>query len=453
MAFLDVLAEVELHSLMVLRHGKVIAEGWWGPYRPDEIQLGYSLSKSVTSIALGYALDEGLFGLDDIVTDLFGAGASGLDPRYGRLRVRDLAQMTTGHHTDPLEDVAEWPPLDAEPGGVWIYNNWATWKLGELIQQRAGKSLSSYLEPRLFEPLDIEDWAWLRLGEHEQGFSGLHLATESWAKIGHLLLRGGELWDRQVIPAAYLEEATSVLVGTATEPDGRLREVGADNRRGYGYQFWASRHGYRAEGALGQFLCVLPEADAVLVLTAATGDGQAILDAVWTHLLPAFGEDARGSGAPEVPSADDEALAERLGALTLPPLSSRAPDQGASFQSGPDNRVFTALQQLAASDDDRHWDLTLWLPWGTSTLRAGDGFWITGEMPAGARDTLPVGASAGWSTEDTFEIEMRSLTTPHGIRIVCDSTTGHFSTHWLAEPLRSPKFTDLAFATGLRHRG
>lgn len=237
MAFLDVLAEVELHSLMVLRHGKVIAEGWWGPYRPDEIQLGYSLSKSVTSIALGYALDEGLFGLDDIVTDLFGAGASGLDPRYGRLRVRDLAQMTTGHHTDPLEDVAEWPPLDAEPGGVWIYNNWATWKLGELIQQRAGKSLSSYLEPRLFEPLDIEDWAWLRLGEHEQGFSGLHLATESWAKIGHLLLRGGELWDRQVIPAAYLEEATSVLVGTATEPDGRLREVGADNRRGYGYQF------------------------------------------------------------------------------------------------------------------------------------------------------------------------------------------------------------------------
>lgn len=453
MAFLDALAGVELHSLMVLRHGKVIAEGWWTPYCPGEIQLGYSLSKSVTSIALGCALDEGLFGLDDVVTDLFGVDAANLDPRYRRLRVRDLAQMTTGHHTDPLASGADWPPLDAEPGGVWIYNSWATWKLGELIQRRTGKPLSSYLEPRLFEPLDIEDWAWLRRGEHEQGFSGLHLTTESWAKIGHLLLRGGELWDRQVIPAAYLGEAVGVLVGNATEPDGTPRQVGADNKRGYGYQFWASRHGYRAEGARGQFVCVLPEADAVLALTAATADGQAVLDAVWTHLVPAFGADARSSGAPEGPTADDEALAERLAALTLPPLSSRAPDQAASFCSGPGNRVFGALQQLAASDDDRHWDLTLWLPHGTATLQAGDGFWVTGELPAGPGDPLPVGASAGWTAEDVFEIELRSLTTPHGIRIVCDSSTGQFGTRWLSEPLWSTEFTDLAFAPGLRHRG
>lgn len=454
-AFLDALANTELHSLMVLRHGKVIAEGWWRPYCADEVQLGYSLSKSFTSVALSYALAEHLVRLDDNVADLLGADLNDLDERYARLTVRDLARMTTGHHVDPVQAAwppAEWPPLDGEPGRTWIYNNWATWTLGRLVQRLAGRSLTDYLEPRLFEPLDIEDWAWLDHDGHQLGFSGLHLATESWAKFGHLLLRRGELWDRQVIDEAYLAEATGPQADNSIEPDGRPRDVGPDWARGYGYQFWRSQHGFRGDGAFGQFVCVLPEQDAVLVITAATDDMQAVLTAAWQHLIPAFGPDARGIDA-SAATPVDTALAERLARLSLPALANRAPDQAAGFRSGPDNVALASCTQLAASCDDRDWDLTLWLPDGRTTLRAGNGRWITGELPGAFGAPMPVGASAGWRDDNTFEIEVRSLQTPHGIRIVCDEPSGVFSSAWLTEPLAATEFRELALPPDVRHRG
>lgn len=453
--FLNALAEVELHSLMLVRHGKVIAEGWWRPYLAEEIQLGYSLSKSVTSVALGYALDEGLFGLDDPVVDLFDTVPDNLDPRYSRLTVRDLARMTTGHHRDRLSEIPPdfgWPELDGVPGEVWIYDNWATWKLAELIQLRSGRALSDYLEPRLFEPLDIEDWAWLRHGETELGYSGLHLSTESWAKFGHLLLRGGELWDRQVIPADYLSAAITVQADTSVEPDGNPRDVGPDWKLGYGYQFWAARHGYRGDGAFGQLVCVLPDQDAVLVTTAASEDIQPILDAAWDHLLPAFRADARGRDHLGASTDADASLATRLNELQLPPVSSRFPDQAASFRSGPRNEAFTSLRQIAVSNIEHTWEITLWLPDRTATVHAGDGLWINGEIPAPDRDPIPVGASAGWTSENLFEIQLRNLTSPHGIRVVGDVNTGKFDAQWLLTPLHHTEFTHLGLPVGLRHR-
>lgn len=109
MNLLDALdaAGIEMHSLMVLRHGKVITEGWWAPYTPDDITLLYSLSKSFTSTAAGLAVTEGLLSVEDRVLDHFpeltGTEITGpVDPRLDRLRVHHLLSMSTGHREDTM---------------------------------------------------------------------------------------------------------------------------------------------------------------------------------------------------------------------------------------------------------------------------------------------------------------------------------------------------------------
>ena len=318
-AFLDAIETtpaIALHSLMILRRGRVVAEGWWAPYRPDDVHLLYSISKSFTATALGFALAEGRFSLHDTVVQHF----ADLDPGPSRPRARaitieHLARMATGHREDILDTMMELDPAEpvrgflriepeSEPGSVFAYNNGATYVLGAIVQKRTSQSLTEYLQPRLFDPLDIPPPYWDTLGGSRQiGYSGLHLTTEQLARFGQLYLQQGSWAGSAVLPPGWVADATRVLTANPGEPE-------PDWRRGYGYQFWRSRHGYRGDGAYGQFCLVLPEQNAVVVTTGDTEMMQAVLDAVWTHLLPAF----------DNPSAlgDDGRLAARLASLALP---------------------------------------------------------------------------------------------------------------------------------------
>lgn len=452
-AFLNALGSVELHSLMLLRHGRVIAEAWWRPYVADEVQLGFSLSKSLVSVALSYVIDDGLISLDQPVVEVLGEVPD--DPRYRLLTIRDLARMTTGHHTSP-EIAANWPPLDEEPGHTWIYNNWATFTLARVIQQVTGSRMTDLLERRLFEQLDIEDWAWLRHEGVELGFSGLHLSTESWAKFGHLLLRGGELWDRQVISQAWLDEATRAQADTSEEPDGSPRDSGPDGLLGYGYQFWVSKHGFRAAGIHGQLIVVLPEQDLVLVTTAAAPNSHSILPAVWEHLLPAVGPDRRGNPCePTTPGAADLDLARQLSSLGLPPVASQAADQAGVFTPAPGPQVAGEVQRMFVTEGDRCWNLDIRLEGQDVQLVAGDGSWIENQLPVTGCDPMRIGVSAGWTSEDRFVVEVRPLHVPHAVEVVCDSSTGLFCSGWLNEVVGGPAtltLPDLAVPAGIRHR-
>ena len=184
-----------------------------------------------------------------------------------------------------------------EPGSVFAYNNGATYALGAILQQRTGQSLTGYLQSRLFDPLGIPPPHWDTFAERQMGYSGLHLTTEQLARFGLLYLQGGSWAGSNVLPPVWAAEATRAHTVTPDEPN-------PDWRRGYGYQFWRSRHGYRGDGAYGQFCQVLPEQDAIVVTTGDTEEMQAVLDAVWAHLVPAFGS---GSAA-----GDDDRLAARL---------------------------------------------------------------------------------------------------------------------------------------------
>jgi CubicO group peptidase (beta-lactamase class C family) len=156
-----------MHSLMIIRHGQVVAEGWWSPYAPEQTHLLYSLSKSFTSTAAAFAVAEGLLDLDATVLSYFPELDREItDPRSRSMLVRHVAAMASGHLEetadralvlDPLEPVRGFLliPPDREPGTVFAYNQPCTYSLAAIVQRLTGQTLTAYLRPRLFDPLGI----------------------------------------------------------------------------------------------------------------------------------------------------------------------------------------------------------------------------------------------------------------------------------------------------------
>lgn len=340
-AFLDrlVAMDLRLHSLMVIRHGAVVAEGWWRPYGPDVAQAMYSLSKSFTATAVGLAVAEGRLAITDPVVSFF---PQELPPDAGpnllAMRVRDLLTMTSGHDRDTTSRMREagmrWVrgflaiPVEHTPGTRFVYNSGASYMLSSIIQRLTGQTLLDYLTPRLLTPLGIVGARWETSPEGiSAGGWGLSLRTEDIARFGLLYLGRGRWGDRQLLPEAWVEEATSKQVINGDEG-------ASDWAQGYGYQFWRCRHGaYRGDGAHGQFCIVLPAEDAVVAITAGTTAMQKVLDQVWAHLLPALHEG---------PSGDDAALRARLDTLSLAPLV-HSLEAGRTYRLAPNTAGLDAI--------------------------------------------------------------------------------------------------------------
>ncbi|MFC4244934.1 serine hydrolase domain-containing protein [Gryllotalpicola reticulitermitis] len=287
-----------LHSLMALRHGKVVAEGWWTPYAPDRPHMMFSVSKSLTATAVGIAADEGRLSVDDPILSFFPSYASAAVRRNMEgVRVRDLLAMATGHDVDTMEIMRAQPeedwvkvffdvPLEYPPGTHFLYNSGASFVLSALITSRTGQSPRDFLTPRLFDPLGIETPPWEANSRGIQyGASGLRLTTEDVAKVAQLYLQGGTWQGRQLLSRSWIESATAAQVSNGSDPD-------SDWSQGYGFQIWRSRHGgYRFDGRYGQFGFVLPRQDMVVALTAGTEDNRAITQTLWENLLPGVSTD------------------------------------------------------------------------------------------------------------------------------------------------------------------
>jgi CubicO group peptidase (beta-lactamase class C family) len=307
---------------MVVRHGRVVTEGWWAPYSADRPHLLYSLTKSFTSVAVGFAVADGLLRLDDRVGDVLDV-PSELSARAAQLSVHHLLTMTTGHRDDTLAQAWELEPADLVTGFLRVpapdpvgtrhaYNNPTTFVLARMVERVTGQSLPDLLEDRLFEPMGVTGADWDRVASGAVfGFHGLHLTTEAVAAFGELLLRQGRWRGRQLVARDWVEQATKSHVETLPTEDGQITDGwrSADWLCGYGYQFWMSAHGYRGDGAMGQYCLVIPESDLVVAMTAATTELQAPLDSIWECLLPG----AERAGSP----GDDQVLAKRLRRLAL----------------------------------------------------------------------------------------------------------------------------------------
>ena len=282
-----------MHSFMLVRHGRVVAEAWWAPASADKPHILWSLSKSFTSTAVGLAVAEGKLSIDDPVLKFFPEDAPA-EPSYHlkAMRVRDLLTMNTGHQDQVnWREAPDWAkaflahPVPHKPGTHFRYNTPATYMLSAIVQKVTNQTVLDYLTPRLFEPMGIKKPRW---DTSPQGVSiggyGLYLRTEDIAKFGQLYLQRGDWNGKQILPAEWVDQATSKQVSNGSDPD-------QDWDQGYGFQFWRCRHGaYRGDGKDGQFCIVLPELDAVIAITANAADMRAELNVVWDKLLPAFSE-------------------------------------------------------------------------------------------------------------------------------------------------------------------
>ncbi|WP_051951885.1 serine hydrolase domain-containing protein [Actinacidiphila yeochonensis] len=435
-AFLDAL-EGSGHTLprglVVLRHGRVVAQGTWAPRTPERPQLLYSLSKSFTSAAAGLAVADGLLDLDATVLSYFPELDSRVvDPRGRAMLVRHIAAMASGHtgetwgtaradREEPVRGFLNQPP-QREPGTVFAYNQSNTYTLGAIVQRLAGTTLLGYLRPRLLDPLGIGPAAWEAdpLGR-ELGFSGLYATTDAVARLGQLHLAAGRWEGRELLPPAWVAEATRRHVANGTAPD-------SDWEQGYGFQFWMSRHGYRGDGAYGQFCLVLPEQDAVVALTSESTDMRALLALVWEHLLPAFTPQGGAPPAAAARDGDDEELRARLAALALPPgPGAAAPvepaeDWAAAPFSGAGDTAARALGVTAArlAAVPGGWELLLETPEGKTALRhdrPGPHGWSTAERPSAP---VPLAFGGGWTGPGAFTATLLPLEVPHSMTVTLD---------------------------------
>src|ERR1043166_4180026 len=286
-----------MNSFMLVRHGHVVAEGWWAPYDRDTPHMLYSLSKSFTSTAVGFAIAEGKLNLDDEVLKFFPDEAPPEPSANLRaMRVRDLLRMNTGNQVeapirvdDPSKQTDTWVKtflthaVPFKPGTHFLYNSPATYMLSAIVQKVTGMTVLEYLRPRLFEPLGFKDPTWV---SSPQGISagayGLSVRTEEIARFGEVYLQKGMWNGKQLLPATWIAQATSVQTSTGSAPL-------SDWDQGYGYQFWRSRHNsFRGAGAFGQFCMVIPELDAVVAITSGTRNMQQVMNLVWDKLLPAM---------------------------------------------------------------------------------------------------------------------------------------------------------------------
>jgi CubicO group peptidase (beta-lactamase class C family) len=443
-AFLDAVeaANMDLHSLMLLRHGSVVVEGWWAPYRAADIQLLYSLSKTFTAMAIGIAAGDGYLSTDDLVADLLPDLVLTPVPDHLRhLRVRHLLSMASGHREETLLRLAMMGPdlvrnflalaPEKAPGAVFAYNQGNTITLSAIISTLTGERLVDYLRPRLFEPLGIDEAEWLLTSTGiDQGFSGLHVTTESVAKLGQLLLQDGRWEGAQVVPAGFVAECRR------TQIDNAQQSINPDWQQGYGYQMWMCRHAaQRADGAFGQFAIVLPEQEAVIACTAQVVDMQSELDLIWEHLLPAL------SCARADPAADGE-LADRLDRLSTPAIESASAGPGESIEfavapvAGPYTDRIEGFRVESVEGGSR----VLVRVAGTEhTIDLRPGEWTDGQLP-GLHTPFPeMSATGGWVNATEFHADVVSRRTPHRLQLRATATPSPIvSINWYAAPLPLP---------------
>ncbi|MBR3809094.1 MAG: serine hydrolase [Clostridia bacterium] len=284
--------KLEFHSFMVVKNDKVACELYRAPFNKETPHSAYSISKTVTAIAAGFAIEEGLFTLDTRIVDIFPEYIpEKVDGRIFKVTVRNLLTMTAGvspnllldkSKTDWLEEYFK-SPFYGEPG-TFRYVNENIFVLSAMICKLAKMTLREYLTPRLFVPLNIDfpEWETNQDGIEAGGW-GLSLKLEDLAKIMYCLSNNGKVEKKQIIPENWVLEMTDAHADTSI-----CKNIDTD--KGYGYCVWRNggNQSFRANGMFSQFGIVFPEENAVLVCFGAIASEQEARDCIWRHFPKAF---------------------------------------------------------------------------------------------------------------------------------------------------------------------
>ncbi|MGD0342319.1 MAG: serine hydrolase [Bacteroidales bacterium] len=428
----------EFHSFMFLRHGKVIAEGWWNPYRPDLKHTLYSASKSFTCTAIGLAVKEKKLSIDDKIISFFPKSLPDtVSPFLAELKIRDLLSMSSGQRSESSLTTTGWvkafldTPVVNEPGTKYRYSSMASFMLSAIVQKVTGEKVIDYLTPRLFNPLGIEgaDWETNPEGINTGGW-GLRLKTEDLAKFGQLYLQKGKWNGKQILPKKWVEEATSLKIYQNPDLSQSKRDSSNDSMQGYCYQFWRARHNsYMANGAFGQFILIMPDKDAIVIFTAESMDMWGELNMAWKFLYPGIRDDK----LPEDKKSSSE-LKQRLASLALPLPPKNSNEAIASKISG---KTITCaenqrnIQSIALKFKDDLCLLNLKTGTGSFDISFASGRWQLGETTRhgpsiferaeGSLGGLPPFKIAGaftWKEDQSLELTLRYIENVHSEKII-----------------------------------
>lgn len=417
--------DLNLHSILVVRHGTLVLEAYQYPYDATTLHDLRSCTKSVTATLVGIAIGQGaIASVDQPVLGFFPDRTTAhLDDAKRAITLRHLLTMSSGLDW-PGEGFAEtlladyyaspdWAqfvldrPMAYPPGEHFAYNSGGSNLLGAILENSTGMSALAYANEALFGPLGITQVRWMT--DPSQSFylgsMGMQLTPRDMAKIGYLYLRGGQ-WDgRQVVPAEWTTEATRAQVSPGSMSPG------------YGYQWWVREGYFRASGYGGQFIMVMPDLDLVVVFTAALIPPDTDLESLlFSYIVPAV---KSSQPLPDNPAAWADLQAALLlsypGSQPVPPLPEFA------------GRIAGKSYALEANS------------WGISTFAldfAGNApeavMRLDGELPVlvgldGAyRATLapPLGgrviARASWTGPQTFAVELERIGSPDHVHVMVE---------------------------------
>jgi hypothetical protein len=431
-------SKTEFHSIMILRHGKVITQGWWTPYAPDLKHTMYSCSKSFTATAVGFAISEGKLNLTDKVTKFFPNDLPDtVSANLADLTVKDVLMMSDGQEPDPTPTVTSrdgnWVkgflgvPVKYDPGTTFLYNTLGTYMLSAMVQKVTGQKVIDYLTPRLFVPLGIEgmDWEVDPKGINTGGW-GLRIKTEDMAKFGQLFLQKGKWNGKQILPAGWAEEASTLKIVQHPQYPQAKRDS-SDWEQGYCYQMWRCRNNaFRGDGAFGQYIIVMPDQDAVIAITAETPDMQDEINLVWQYLLPGM----HNKKLPANKTAQ-AALKQKLGSLAvaLPPKTTSPLAVNNTWLIEPNSAHIESLFFNFQNDrcvvnlntDNNFYQLTFgqgsW--WPGQTTRHGPSLVGAAKASFVGLPPLKIDGAYSWKDKNTLVLTLRYIESPHTEKMTC----------------------------------
>jgi len=453
--FLDAIAasKHEMHSFILMRHGKVVAEGWWNPYRSELRHSMYSCSKSFTATAVGFAIQEKKLNLDDKVISFFPQDQPDtIRPFLDKLTVRDLLMMSDGMIPDPTSTVGAltttWvkgflrTPILQEPGTTFLYNSMGTFMLSAILQKVTGQKMIDYLKPRLFDPLGIVgvDWEENLQGINSGGW-GLRIHTKDMAKFAQLFLQKGKWNGKTILPANWVQEASTMKIMQDPAAPESKRDS-SDWLQGYCYQMWRCRNNaYRGDGAFGQYMIVMPDQDAVMAITSETADMQSELNLVWEYILPAMKEGKLNEDGPSWSK-----LQSRLQALALPVPSSTS----SSMISGLNGKVFLTttnssnIKGYSFNFDRDVCHFTLTTDTASYTIDLAKSKWmetltrkpqqtLTSPLKEDLSFLYPakLDGSYGWKDDKTLEVVLRYIESPHSEKYLFTFEGDKLTADWM----------------------
>lgn len=286
---------LQLHSIMFVRNGKVFAESWWRPYNKDSKHPMHSFTKSLTSTAIGFAVQEGILTLDEKLADIF--------PEYlpevvsenlAKCTIRDVLIMGSGHTTGPNAHGKDWikkwlaHPIEREPGTYFLYDSTGTHLLCAILKKKTGLNMTEYLYERLFKKIGMGEVPCFQTADGiDAGGSGSKLTTEQMALFIQFVLNKGSWNGEQLLNSEWFDAALAKQIDTKHSnsiPDWYL---------GYGYQFWMCQPEgvVRADGAFGQFGIIYPDKNAFFIIQGSSTNNFEVLQSIWDTFIGAFADE------------------------------------------------------------------------------------------------------------------------------------------------------------------